>query len=170
MARFLLHESNRQAGRFRVLLLAAAWFLGLLAGAYLFSSADQSSASLMRAAVSGRVSIVGSLVVTLLPFLFSAFAVYVSRPALLLPIAFGKGVSVSLVSLGIGAALGGAAWLIRGLVMFSDLAVTPLLVFYWLRHISGRRFSIGPCLAFLGAAWVVCCIDLRFISPILAGI
>ena len=171
MARFLHHNSTLTRGKFRVVLLATFWLLGLLLGAYLHISADTFYPSMMRSAISGRVSIVGSLTVTLLPFLFSAIAVYLSQPLLLIPIAFLKGIFLSLVALGIGRTLGSAAWLILGMVMFSDFSMTLPLMFYWIRHISGfRRFSSGSCLLFCGAAGVVTAADQLLISPILAGI
>ena len=171
MARFLHHNSTLTRGKFRVVLLATFWLLGLLLGAYLHISADTFYPSMMRSAISGRVSIVGSLTVALLPFLFSAIAVYLSQPLLLISIAFLKGIFLSLVALGIGRTLGSVAWLILGMVMFSDFSMTLPLMFYWIRHISGfRRFSGVSCFIYCGAAGVVTAVDQLLILPILAGI
>lgn len=171
MARFLLHDFRNLWRKGCTAFLALSWFSGLVFGSFLAVSADNSFASLMRAASERRVSIVGLLVVTLLPFLFSAFAVYLSQPRLLLPVAFCKAASVSQVALGIGASYGSAGWLMRFLLMFSDLCVVPLLFFYWLRYISGeRRFGLSPVLLFLAAVMMIVSVDIRFVSPVLANL
>lgn len=171
MARFLHHDFPAWWRRGAAALLALSFVLGLVLGALLFLSAENDSTSLMRMAKNGPVSIVGLLSVSFLPFLISAFAVYVSQPWLLPVIALCKGASFSLVSLGVTAAYGSAGWLMRLLLMFSDLCALPLLLFFWLRYISGeRRFTAWSACRYLAALLTVGSIDYCLISPFLAGL
>ena len=151
------------------LLLALCWVAGLLSGVYVFLSAGSSLDSVMRSALTGPVSIVGLLCVTIIPFLLSAFAVYISGPWLLLPVCFGDAFVFSFVSLGVTGCGGYAGWLIRWLLVFSASVSSPLLYLYWLRHLTGRRrFDYWE------TAWVLCIcaligsVDFRIISPFLA--
>lgn len=169
MARFLHYDFPFFWRKASTAFLAMCWLLGLLSGAVLSGMAEPAFTSMMRAAAESRVSIVRLLTVTVLPFLCSAFAVYLSRPWLLLPIAFCKGLTVSCTAFGITAVYGSAGWLIRGLTMFSSFCTVPVLVFYWLKHISGeRRFSGVSLLLSLASVCLVCGIDYCYIAPILA--
>lgn len=169
MARFLHHDFPFFWRKGCTAFLAMCWLLGLLSGAVLSGMADPAFSSMMHAAAASRVSIVRLLTVTVLPFLCSAFAVYLSRPWLLLPMAYCKGLTVSCAAFGLMTAFGSAGWLLRGLTMFSSLCTAPVLVFYWLRHISGERRFSGTLLLFsLAAVFLVCGIDFCYIAPILA--
>lgn len=171
MARFSHHDFTDFWRRCSRLCLALIWIFGLIAGCILFFSAEPEFSSLMPMAVGGRVSIVGLLSVILLPFLFSAFAVFISQSWLLLPLAFCKAVCFSYVSLGVMEAYGSAGWLMRLLLMFSDIAVLPLLYGYWQRYISGdRQFGIWPGLLFLVGGLCIGSMDYCLISPFLAGL
>lgn len=148
--------------------LALCWSVGLFCGILVFVS---TGTVLIPPETLCRVSVGNLIMANLLPFLFSVFAVYIHQPILILPIAFLKGSLFSFVSMGVMASFGSAGWLVRGLLMFSDLLLSGLLYFYWLRHISGlRRFSIARCGALAAAAVLVGWVDYRWIAPILAGI
>ena len=108
---------DRSCDRFR-LSIGAAWTLGLIAGAFSSVSAGDILLPTMRAALCSGVSISGLLTVTLLPLLFSALAVYISKPMLLLPIAFGKGFLYSFWAGGILRLFGSSGWLVQLLLMF----------------------------------------------------
>lgn len=151
--------------------LALSFLLGLVFGVAVFSAAGDSFLSLMRGILSGSVSIVGLLCVTFLPFLFSAFAVSISEPWLLLPVSFGKAFLFSLVSLGLLQGFGSAGWLVRWLLMFSDLVSLPLLYGFWQRHISGeRRYCFAECFALLSFFFLIGSVDYCCISPFLADL
>lgn len=151
------------------LLLACFWSWGLVFGITLFFLAGGSTVSLMRRAAGCQVSIVSLLMTNLLPFLISALAVYIHKPRLLYGCAFFRGCLLGFVSLGTMMAFGSAGWLIRLLLMFSDICLAVLLYLYWLRHISGlRRFSGLACSGFAAASVLAASIDYCFVAPFLA--
>lgn len=152
-------------------LLACAWLLGLVSGAVLSIFAGDPLFSMMRAAASSCVSIPGLLSATLLPLLFSAFAVYISKPWLLIPIAFGKAFLFSYLSVGVMIAFGSAGWLIWWLLMFSDSCSLPLLWWFWLKAVSQPRGSLIRRTGFaLAAAAVIGSVDYCIVSPFLADL
>ncbi|MGM9651200.1 MAG: hypothetical protein ACI3VX_04595 [Faecousia sp.] len=151
--------------------LAGFWVSGFLCGILVYLSAGRTLVSLMRSTPMASVSIVGMLCVTTLPFLFSATAVFLSKPVLLLPICFGKAFLFAFVSMGIFQAFGSAGWLFRWLLLFSDCASVPVLYWFWLRHISGDRPLIGWEAAWLCSLAVLTgSIHFSVISPFLAGL
>lgn len=152
-----------------VLLLALFWCIGLLCGCAASRQAEAYLVPLMSAAAAHRVSIVGLLAVLLLPLLFSAFAVFISEPRLLLAAAFLKAFTFGFTAWGITVAFGMAGWLIRSLLLFSDCCMLPFLFWFWLRHISGERAAVRNDLAVCTAvAVLVGSIDFWKVSPFLA--
>lgn len=171
MARFLLHESPDSWRKGRTVFLALSFLAGLVSGILVFFVAGESILSLMRSALYCPVSIVGLLCVTALPFLFSAIAVFLSEPWLMGPISFGKAFFFSLLSLGTMAGFGSAGWLVRWLLMFSDLMGLPLLYLYWQRHVSGMQaFSLMEAFVFASLFVLIGSIDYCLFSPLLAGL
>lgn len=153
----------------RSTILALFWISGLIAGAAAYFFAGHFLSSLMHGILSGSVSIVSLLCVTVLPFLFSAFAVYICEPRLLYPICFGKAFLFSVVSMAVWISFGSAGWLVRWLLMFSDLVSLPLLYLFWLRHISGQRsFSGLEILLVASACMLIGSVDYCCISPFVA--
>lgn len=151
--------------------LACAWILGLISGVFFSLYAGGALLSSMRAAVLSRVSIVPLLSAMTLPLLFSAFAVYISQPRLLIPIAFCKAFLFSYLSLALFAAFGSAGWLIHLLFMFGDILMLPVLWSFWLRSLSGGRSSALRCtVPVLIIAVIIGCTEYRFISPFLAKV
>lgn len=150
----------------RRILLGMAWLLGMLIAVVTYSQTCISS--MMHLAASDQVSIVSLIVSVLLPYLLSAFAVYISKPLLLLPIAFLRGFSLMLVLIGTTEAFGSAGWLVRSLFLFSDLFFMPFLYLFWRRSISGApKDGRWVCCA---AGLILACLDYRFVSPFLAGL
>lgn len=152
------------------LILASFFFLGHFLGVWFSSSASDPFYAAMRAAVSSRVSIPGLLSAMILPFLFSAFAVYLKQPMLLIPVAFLKAFFFSYVGYGFFAACGSAGWLVTWLAMFGSLCSLPVLYCYWRLHLNGKPFD--PLLFFLGLGILVIigCIDYFAVSPFLVSI
>lgn len=151
--------------------LAFAWILGLITGSFFSVSASNSFLSAMLSAASGRLSISGLLSAMLLPLLFSAFAVYISKEWLLIPIAFLKAFSFAYLGVGVMMAYGQAGWLIRCLLMFTDSLIMPLLWWFWLNALTlprGQMLGIsalaGGVLVFIGS------FDYFVISPFLANL
>ncbi len=171
MARFFHSDISAFWRKCATPLLACVWMLGLVAGSAVFLSAGTVSASRMPWAFSSQVSIVGLLCVTGLPFLFSAFAVYVSHPGWMLPVVFLKAVSFASVSLGLLTGFGSAGWLMRLLLMFSDLCSLPLLMIFWIRYLPGERsLRFSGIAVFLFCALAIGSIDYCFVSPFLAAL
>ena len=149
--------------------LAFCWCLGLLCGIFLFRRLEPSGFPLMRSAIAGSVSIVGLICVGFLPFLFTAFAVYISEPWLLFLVCFAKACLFSFVSAGIYESIGSSGWLIRLLMMFSDSICVLLLYFSWLRLLSGHRvYCFADMFVCFSATVLVCSVDYCIIAPFLA--
>ena len=170
MPRLFDHDFSPYSRKVRSILLAFTFLCGMILGCVIYQSAELESVRLMRSAVHGPVSIVGLLIVVLLPFLFSAVAVYISKPCLLLGVAFCKGLFFSLVSMGVMGAYGSAGWLMRFLLMFTDIVSMPVLVFFWLHSGVSGRISLREILVILAICVCICGIDARIISPVLMGL
>ena len=157
--------------KFSVWLLALSWVSGLLLGALAANASKDILTPLIYGSVLCDASILGLLCASLLPFLLSAFAVFLSEPWLLLIISTFKAFSFSFCASGVSLAFGQSSWLVRFLFLFSDLCLVPVLCIYWLRHISGRhtvrQWELPACLC---AAAVVSCIDYCFIAPFLVSL
>ena len=150
--------------------LIAFFLLGHVLGILLSGSAGTFFLSSMRTVVSSRVSIVSLLSSAVLPFLFSAFAVWLAQPMLLIPIAFWKAFLFSYLGYGLFSAWGSAGWLIAGLVMFGKICAMPLLCWYWLRYVCGRRFEVPVFCLILGALTCIGMVEYYLIVPFLGSI
>lgn len=107
-----------------------SWVFGLISG-IAFSYCSDSFVSLMRGAALSPVSIVGLGAVMILPFLLSAFAVIIDHPGLLIPLAFCKAFLFAACAASVDHSFGDSGWLIRALLMFSDLCSLPVLFWLW---------------------------------------
>ena len=171
MARFLHHDLSWSDRRIHGCILAVFWSLGILCGIWTQFYADFYSASLMRSTLSGSVSIVSLLCVTVLPFLISAFAVFLSCHWMLHPIAFCRGFLLSFVSLGITASFGSAGWLFRLLLCFSEFVSTPFLYWFWLRCFRGPGDSfVLTCALMASFCLLTGSIDYCLITPFLGDL
>lgn len=171
MARFFRHSMPLWWRRGSSVFLALSWLSGFFFGSLIFYITGSSFSSLMRGVIYGSVSIVGLMSVSVLPFLISAFAVYISKPSLLLIVSFGKAFLFSFVSLGIMDGFASTGWLIRWLLMFSDLISLPVLYWFWNRHISGDiPFSAAESLLVLSLCILVGSVDYCYVSPFLANL
>lgn len=148
-------------------ILPACWFLGLVGGMLAAAGAGDSFFLMMRGGFSA-MSIPG-LLVTLLPFLFTALAVFLSQPWLLALLVLAKAFSFGFCAFGIMTVYSGAAWLVRLLLMFSDCCCLPLLMWLWLRHgdAPGKQFPLefAACTA---AALALGLLDICMVSPFAA--
>ena len=167
MSVFQLPEPGR---RWKILVLSFSFFLGHLLGVMISGTAREFFVSGMRAAASSRVSIVGLLSSGVLPFLFSAFAVYGKRPVFLIPIAFGKAFLFSYVGYRWWITWGQAGWLVWGLVMFTALLSLPVLYWYWIRYIDGRAFEWRVFILALCCLLAIGFADHQWIVPFLRGV
>lgn len=149
-------------------ILPFAWSIGLVSG-IAFGHCTESIASLMRGAMFCDVSIVGLCAVVFLPYLLTAFAVFFSRSAFLLLLAFSKAFFLGACSAAVDCAFGDAGWLIRLLLLFSDWASIPVIYWLWLRCFRVEKESLYS--AFTGVLVILILIgsfDYWFIAPFLA--
>ena len=167
MSVFMLPEQGRRS---KILVLSLSFFLGHLLGIRVSGAASDFFISGMRLAASSQVSIIGLLISAVLPFLFSAFAVYLGRPVLLNPIAFCKAFLFSYVGYRWWITWNQAGWLVTGLVMFTSFLSLPVLFWYWLRYIDGRKLEWHIFLLVLGCLLAIGIADQRWIMPFLRSI
>ncbi len=152
--------------RRKVLSLAFAWTAGLFSGFVLTALTGDSFSALMPTAAGCRVSIVGLFAVTFLPFLFTAFAVWISRPALICGAAFMQALLFSWCGLGILDAYGSAGWLVRLLLQFSAGCALPVFAWFCIRCLQGRTLK-GDLFLCAGLVAGICSIDACLVSPFL---
>ena len=146
--------------------LACSYLLGLILGGCMFNVAGDSFSSLMRVGDFSHMSIIRLLPVLLLPFLFSAFAVYIHQNWLLPPICFLKAFFFAFVYVGFSVSFADAGWLVRLLLMFGDIATLPLLWLFWLHILSGEcRLHSGAFFVIFVAVAAVGCFDVSVVSP-----
>ena len=171
MARILYRDQTPDSRKYAAIFLAFFWICGLLFGLILYFSAGDITASLMRSAFFSSVSIVNLLISCLLPFLFSAYAVYLEKPGLFALIIFWKACFLMFFSMGTLEAFGSGGWLVRALLMFSDICTTGVLYLYWSIHIfSGRKHSCRGLPGCILAVLLINGFDFYYIAPVLARI
>ena len=154
--------------KYRNIFLAFIWLIGLYCGITSFNLMQISSFPMMRGVQRYSVSIVSLLSVSLLPFLFSFLFVYIRSFPFLVLLCYIKGFLFSFVSLGIWLAYGGAGWLVRLLVMFSDLCCMVPLWWCWIRCTEqDPAGALRPLGIALIAVTSIVCFDFYCISPIL---
>lgn len=155
-------------GRF---FLGLSFLAGMLLGIVPFFCSAAFSFPWMRGCLTGAVSIVGVTLLNYLPFLLSAYAVSLSRPGLLAGVALARGWLFSFTCLRISLGFGTAGWIVRLLLLFSDLICLPLLYFFWLRLLSGgERPDAWELLFYFSVVLLTGSVDICLISPILASI
>lgn len=149
--------------------LAVVWILGLVFGSVLVTVSDDSYFLLMCEAANCPVSITGLIASVFLPFLISAFAVFIGKPKLIFVICFCQAAGFSFAAAAALAAFGSAGWLIGSLLLFSDICFNPVLCWFWIRQISANRNSF-PADAFVCTAFaaLIGSVDLCVVSPFLA--
>ena len=154
-----------------IILLAFIWVIGLHCGVSLFHFIQASPFPLMHGVNVSSVSIVSLLSVSLLPFLFSFFSVYIRSFPFLVLLCYIKGCLFAFVSMGIWISFDSAGWLIRLLVMFSDLYCLIPLWWFWIRCTEEDTFFNWFSVSSVVTA-VICivCLDFYCISPLLMRI
>lgn len=168
MARFFMRISGSVQRKWTIIILALFWCTGLICGVKSNSCAGDTISSLMRMAADRPVSIVNLLTVSLLPFLFSAFAVYLHSRTLLLTVCFIKAWLFGLISAGCYQAFGNAGWLVWLMICFSDIGCLIPLWWFWITHCDGiEGVQIHRLAGCFTAVLTVVGLDYGFISPFL---
>ena len=168
MARLLHSVGSFCTRKWDKLFLAFFWVAGLIAGGFVFHCSGSNFVSQMPLAVASQPSIFTLLISALLPFLFSAYAVYIGLPRILYGICFLKAWGLGYLSCCVFAAFGSAGWLVRWLFLFTDISAAAVLYCYCHRHISGvRKMSAGSFSAYAGIISAVSFLDYSVISRLL---
>ena len=168
MVRFFRTRFSLVSRKVNVIVLAFAVITGYALGSFLATGAAQSTLILMRTAILGRVSIVCLLPVILLPFLFTAFAVYIGRLWLFIPLAFFHTAAFGYLASIILCSFGTSGWLIFILFLFSDCISMPLLCWFWIRNLEGAgRNSFRNFVVLFVLLIGIAFLDHNFVSPFL---
>lgn len=145
--------------------LVICWFLGLLVGIVIACGADDSY-FLTMLSDEFTVSITGLLMVVVLPFLFTAVAVFLSNRFMLLTVVFLKAFSFGYIGFGIMSVYSSASWLVRFLLMFSDICSLPLLMWLWIRCTDQLdHFPKAELLVCLAVSLAFGILDVWIVSP-----
>ncbi len=153
-----------------VVLLACAWFCGLLGGMLTAVFADDSFFSLMRRAPGSHVSIVGLLTTLLLPLLLSAFALYISQHWFLIILAFIKAFELALIGTGVAVSYGSGGWLVSFLFLCADVFSVPVFIWFWLFAFCEPSKSLRRGIGVFLFVLLIGCLNYRFVSPFLANL
>ena len=157
--------------RRRQWLLALFCFAGALFGVYAYRFTGAAFLSLTRMALAAPVSVVGLTACCFLPFLFAAFAVFISCSWLLYPICFAKLFLHCWFGFSVMMAYGSSGWLLRLFLQFSDGCMIPVLCWFCLRRLSGEGDSTKQDLWLcLLAALIAGILDYCVITPFLASL
>lgn len=149
-----------------VFFLAFSWIAGIIAGSFLSPILSEYSVPLMRMAVESRVSIIGLVVVILVPCLLSAIAVHLSKNWIIYLLSSVKGICFGFCIQVLLQCYGSAAWLLYILVLFSDICMLTPLFLFWIRHAYGsKQMLYRDMLYYFICAAIICIIDYLLISP-----
>ena len=113
--------------------MISVWIFGLVLGILFAAGAEPSFLSLMRRFLSYPVSIVILLILAVLPFLISAYAVLMKRQEIVLTVLFCKAFLFAFFGLSAHLIYGSAGWLLQPMVQFPDLLLMPMLIWFCLR-------------------------------------
>ena len=138
-------------------------------GALFANSAGDVYVVLMRMAVRRPVSIVGSVVSFVVPYIAFFFAIVHSKRWLVYLICALQMFRFSSVGWAIQKSFGSAVWLIRFLMQFTDLLMIPTMIFFSLKFLVGT-ISRRHLMLFLVITALVGMIDFCMISPFLANL
>ena len=168
MVRFFRYGFSKVPRRGNVSVLAFVLGFGFLSGSVLAAMACDSCDVLIAAAADHPAAPGALLAVILLPFLFSAFAVYIRQRWLLILVSYLKAAAFSYISGCVLQMYGQSGWLMVTLLLFSDYLALPLLCWVLVRSMNcGTRatYRTIPIVFFLVSGIVF--LDCRFISPYL---
>ena len=143
------------------------WLIALFLGTYCAASSDPSVLSLVRRTAFGKVSTVCLMAAQLLPFLFAAYAAYIYNTILLLGACSVKLFLFGFAGYLVWTAFGSAGWLMRFLILFSDIALAPVLCLFCLRIHFGCAKRMKELLICMGIVVAIVLLDGFFFSVLL---
>ena len=162
-----LRHVQKQNERVCVLALCVVFSAGL--GVLFSATAGNSYFLLMRGAARSSVSIVGSVLTVWIPFLVSAFLIVHSKLWLVYLICGIRIFSLASACYATHCSFGTAAWLIQGMLHFSQLCLTPVLIWLILLRIT-RGYSHRIVIYCIIFAAMIGMINYCLISPFLANL
>ncbi len=149
-----------------VWILAFSWVCGISLGLFLASSMQEEFVSLMCTAAVNRVSIVGLLVMLLLPYVLSVVAFRFSCSVLLFLVVSWKGIYFSFCIYLIMVKFPTTGWLLCRLLLFSEFAILVPTFLFWIRSLKGNKQSLKfENLFYITVVLVVGILDYCIISP-----
>jgi len=159
-------QATLTSTKLRLAFLALIWFAGFGAGLMIYRSAQTVLVSVMLGASHSTLSIVGLLLMILLPILITVIAVHDSKPALLYVLCFLKAVLYSVAVLSVYGTYGSSGWLVQFLLMFTENCTMACLWLLWIHSIL-TRFRVSQRIVWIcsGAALSAGLLDLFVISP-----
>ena len=146
---YLYYISWRRVSR---VILIVFWVSGILLGICATDAADSVVVSLMPRFCLISVSIIGILLRNLFFLMITAFAVFLSKPLLLLPAAFIRAFLLSYFLSAIVLAWQGDAWLI---VLFSCTSLLSACTFLWFWFHQISRVSVSVKHEFIACVLVL---------------
>lgn len=158
-------SSSKRSARF----LAFSFLLGLTCGIVACLQMDVQLFSLMRGIIADSVSIVCLIVSLLIPLLVSLSAFFVD-PVLLFPICFARAFLFAFVHMCLLGCFGAQGWLIRWLLLFSDIISLPVFYFYWHRRLASNAVNFGSFLFAAAALCIIGSFDYYAVSPFRTGL
>ena len=170
MVRFFRCHILQSTRRVSAIILAFALLSGFLIGGYCTGYADSLLLHLMRTAAFSRVSIVHLMPVLLLPFVFSAFAVYIGQRWLIFPIAFIKAFLLAYLTGAIRIFYPGSGVLLGVLLFFADYLIMPVLCWFWFHCFRGRKEFPQICWCMLLLVLAIGYVDSYVVSPFLVSL
>ena len=159
---------------FRVLLrsdfflFSAAWMFGIVIGICLADAYAFSAGTVGLSLIAVRTSPFGALLITIFPVLVIAVSLWHACPAVSLAAFASCAICRGFCGYVTFQSFGGAAWLIRGLVLFSGVCTSVLMWWLFLRAGTAERnrFKKDIIVCVLSAI-IISAVDILVISPFL---
>ena len=149
------------------MLVALAWILGLLSGAYILERS--SFVSVLCSAHFPKASIAYCILSLIFPLLLSYILSNYSHFYCLLSVVFLKALSFMCCYGGLMLIFGNAGWLVSGIIFISDFVLVFMLLVQWFNNAVGIKYNIGKSLilnVFLPI--LIGCYDYYVVSPFVA--
>ena len=154
----------------RVCFLAFLWISAMLAGVFV-CSVDSKIHSLMLVAPSCSLSIVGVLIITILPLAISIAGLYTKKFAILYIIYIIKSFSSGYLLFAIARVYGSAGWIVHLLLLFSENVTSFLILWITFRHVKGRSKTFFlDALICITISIAIGIIDYLFVAPFLCAV
>lgn len=155
----------------RLYRLLGLWTLGLISGALAGSFRATDYFSLMRRALCAPVSVVSLFICVILPFAVTIVAGFWGKPWFIYVLSATKAFaftytgSICLISFGV------SGWLVRVLLLFTQIATVPALWYVWLSFCRRKKeltyFSFSLLLLYLA---LIVLLDYYLIAPYLTEV